>query len=128
MDYMMKRCLLLWPFAWMLSCAGGSDKNATETVAVNVRTDPDIRFSNVFTNVKYTLLCDRDSFLIGEVDKMKLYFLLQPYQFIELVEKYKMKNGKAMFEELMKRSPDIYAICSDPDFDDQSNPILIKCK
>jgi hypothetical protein len=59
----------------MLSCADGSkdDKNATYTVAVNVKTDPSIRFSTVFTNVKYTLLCDKDSFLIGNVDRMKIY-------------------------------------------------------
>jgi hypothetical protein len=59
----------------MLSCTNGSDndKKATCTVAVNVRTDPDIRFSTVFTNAKYTLLCDKDSFLIGDVDKMKIY-------------------------------------------------------
>jgi hypothetical protein len=59
----------------MLSCTNDSnnDKNATYKVAVNVRTDPSIRFSSVFANVKYTLLCDKDSFLIGNVDKMKIY-------------------------------------------------------
>jgi hypothetical protein len=39
-----------------------------------------------------------------------------------------LKNGDAMFEELMRLYPDICEIYSNPDFNDQSNPILVTCK
>jgi hypothetical protein len=80
----------------------------------------DIRFGDIETALHYSncFASTDDSF----------YFLLQPYQFIELVENYKSKNGDARLEELMRLYPDMYAIYSHPDFNDQSNPILVTCK
>lgn len=55
------------------------------------------------------------------------YFLLQPFQFMELLDKQKQKTGEKKFEDFLAKHPDIQEIYRSEAFDEQSNPILVTC-
>lgn len=62
------------------------------------------------------------------MDNDNFYFLIQPFQFIELLNKHKRKVGEKEFNIFLSKHKDIHAIYYNESFGEQSNPILAICK
>ena len=62
------------------------------------------------------------------IDNEKFYFLIQPFQFLELLEKQKRKIGEKEFNIYLSQHADINTIYCNKNFREQSNPILVTCK
>lgn len=62
------------------------------------------------------------------IDNEKFYFLIQPFQFLELLEKQKRKIGEKEFNIFLSQHADINTIYCNKNFGEQSNPILVTCK
>lgn len=56
------------------------------------------------------------------------YFLIQPFQFIELLEKYKQEIEDKKFSDFISKHSSIHKIYHSKNFNEQSNPILVTCK
>lgn len=62
------------------------------------------------------------------IDANYFYFLLQPDQFIALMERKQALLGDDGFESFMESRPSLREIYEHPQFDESANPILVSCR